>query len=657
MYSVILCNGDFPRSQRCLAALESAEYLVCCDGAIAPLADWGRRYPDALVGDLDSVPPALKQKYSSISHQETEQDTNDLSKALRFCKAVRPNESILILGAGGKREDHLLGNISILADCPDGTELWTDYGRFLVVHKNATLSLIPGDQISFIAPDPSLPITVDGVKWPLKDTPLSHWWSGTLNEVTGNEVRISLEGDGALLVYLPWHECAGKAPLSECPRLPWRKVHFCGAGGVGVSGLAHLMLDAGVQVSGSDAVDSIYLSRLKERGAEVHVGENATNLPVDTDLLVYSAAVPPSNPERQQATNLEIPQCKRGEFLARVAPYFKHVIAVSGSHGKTSTSSLIAHVLKECGRRPGYLIGGNVPNWDANAAWGSGEIFVTEVDESDRSQELMLPYASIILNIDDDHSWAIGGTAGLEDCFQRLARQSHHVITWGTPDMHRILADIPQCQFCDDTTPFSDMPLSPVPGNHSRTNAYLAQETLKLLGITPAEFQEALNTFPGVDRRLTLLAQDGDKLLYEDYAHHPTELAACFQALRETHPGCKITAFFQPHRPERVLRYGTRFAEILANNCAKATVLAPFMAWETQAPDANPENIVAKINELRPGCADIHQGKPQELLPRVLEEWTAAQDKALFVFIGAGDVGTLAKLAKDALSINPNQEE
>lgn len=655
MPAVILANGEFPRSQRCLDALSNASALVCCDGAAVALETKGIRRPDAIVGDLDSLPDTLKKKYADRLRPIAEQESNDLAKAFGYCVGKLFCKEIIILGAGGKREDHLLGNIAHLADfvkqC-DKVELWTDYGRFLALRHSDNLTTAPGSQISLFTLNARQTVSTQGLKWELQDRVLPRWWSGTLNEAVGAQVSIAFDGEDPVLVYLPWPEAAQKESVisTDPPRLPWRHVHFCGAGGVGVSGLAHLMLDAGVTVSGSDAVDSAYFHALYRRGAKVNLEESAGNVSPDTDLLVYSAAVPADHPERKRAAKLGIPQCKRGEFLARLAPYFQKVVAVSGSHGKTSTTAMLAHIFKENGLQPGYLIGGSIDGWQQNASWGNGRILVTEVDESDRSQELMLPTTAVILNIDDDHSWAIGGTEGLEDCFRRLARQSHRVITWDTANLRRVLGDLPNCTFLDSAKCAPQMPS--LLGEHSRRNAFIAcaVATLPEFGLSAENVWNALQSFPGVQRRLTLLAQEGEKFLYEDYAHHPTELAACLQALKERHPDTPMTVFFQPHRPERILRYGDRFAEILAANCESVVVLAPFMAWETQAPEANPATLVNRINVLHPlFCATLHQGKPEDLLPKLQKSWNSETGKMLYILIGAGDIGKLATLARNKL--------
>ncbi len=622
---------------------------------MAELERFGERLPDAIVGDLDSLPAPLRQRYAHLLHREEEQETNDLSKALRFCRRHYPQDPILILGATGKREDHTLGNLAILAD-QENTELWTDTGRFIPCRGNRSFPVQPGDQLSVITLSPETPVTLEGVRWPLHQCPLPRWWQGTLNEATGQTLSLHCPEDQPVLLYLPWREAGGKHPAATPRDLPWKRVHFCGAGGVGVSGLAHLLLDAGVTVSGSDAVDSPYLQALRQRGAQITLGPAPEALDASCSLLVYSSAIPPHHPERERARALGIPQCRRGEFLARLAPRFRHVIAVAGSHGKTTTTAILAHLLKAAGKDPGFLVGGLPVGWPRNAAWGNGNYFVTEVDESDRSQELMLPQDTLILNVDDDHSWAIGGPEGLQDCFRRLARQSLRVHLWDFPGAEELLAGHDNGHLLSQAQAEKSLPSLAIPGRHNQENAFLALTLLQLppFSLTLEELQKGLESFPGVERRLQLLAKSPENtlFLYEDYAHHPTELAACLEALRERHPHCPLTIVFQPHRPERLLRYGRRFAEILAQQAQKVVVMAPFMAWETGAPEASPETLVREIRRLAPQVtASLHQGPPESFLPTLKALWQSQDHGSrVILLVGAGDIGQLAKKAKEALS-------
>ena len=645
--NIILANGEFPQDRQCLDALRNATHLVCCDGAAVALAASGLREPDAIVGDLDSIPEALTRRFADRLHPESEQETNDLAKAFRFCQSQGWTDRLVILGAMGRRDDHAIGNLALLLDfaatAPD-VQLWTDYGYFQILTHSETLPSTPGEQLSIFSPDPTLPITTTGLRYPLAAQPLEKLWSGTLNECDGTCFRLEFSATSPLLLYRPWPRGAGKQPLATAPRLPWRKVHFIGVGGVGVSGLAQILLDAGCEVSGSDAQDSTYARRLREQGAQISIGHRAENLPDDAELVVYSAAVPQDNPERQTALRLGIPQCRRGQFLARLAPYFRKVVAVAGSHGKTTTTAMLAHILREHGLNPGFLIGGLVTDWECSATAGSWDILVTEVDESDRSQEIMLPTLSIILNIDDDHSWGIGGTAGLEECFARLASQSLQTLTWDTPDLRRILQDAPNLTALPLTAD-ADATLATLPlcGTHNRQNAAIAVAAAQMLGVPREIALETLRTFPGVQRRLTIRWQSADRqcAFVDDYAHHPTELSASLQAIREQFPQQRLVVYFQPHRPERILRYGKRFAETLAAYADHVVLVRPFLAWEDEDADANPQVIVDAINRIAPSKAELTTTDWEPLACEIGQMLQHPPTPLVVAVIGAGDIGNI----------------
>ncbi len=657
---VILANGDFPRTPRLLRLLQEADYLVCCDGAIAPLSRAGLREPDAIVGDFDSLPSDLAERYRSLLHAEAEQETNDLAKAFRFCRRQGwlEGRKLFILGAAGRRDDHTLGNISLLftlaADHPD-TEIWTDYGRFEAVLKSGVIPCTPREQVSIFAEDPELPVTSDGLKYPLQALKLTHWWTATLNECLGDRFALDFpDGGGPLLLYRPWPEAVG--PAEPPKRLPWRRIHFCGCGGVGMAGLAQIALDDGCAVSGTDLVASAQFQALKARGADVRVGHDAAALPSDTQLLVYSAAVPADNPERLVAARRGIPQCSRGQFLARLAPHFQCVVAVAGTHGKTTTTAMLAHILRETTTAPGYLVGGLVTGWPRFAAAGDWSVLATEVDESDRSQEMMLPDISLILNIDDDHSWAVGGPERLMESFRTLANHALHVIVSSQLIANKVVTENNATVFNANDVPQEVLNENCL-GAHSRMDAAAALAAAVHLGVPREAALTALKSFPGVQRRLTCRyrSADGRRLYYDDYAHHPTELEAGLKALRERYPKHALVAFFQPHRPERILRYGADFARLLEHYAQHAYIVTPFLAWETAQPEATPEAIVRAANALRAGCAEAISADPKLIAARLKEILSADGGPVLAVTIGAGDIGLAAKAFVDSHGL-PTQD-
>ncbi len=644
--TVILANGDFPTRPSLLDTIRQADHLVCCDGAAIALLDSHIRVPDMVIGDLDSLSPELQQQFAGRLIHEEEQDTNDLSKAFRYCISQDwTSDDVVIMGATGKREDHTLGNIALLFDFikqAPKLQMWTDFGCFIPLPHPAAVPTRPGEQISIFTADANQPITSRGLAYPLHKLKLERWWNGTLNEALTSEFSLTFPDTSPVLIYKPWPGCDAKVSRQNTPQLPWKHIHFCGAGGVGMAGLAQLALDAGCHVTGSDAEDSRFLALLNKLGANITVGHSSDNLPATAELLVYSSAVPATNPERLAAAERGIPQCSRGQFLARVAPLFRRVVAIAGSHGKTTTTAMLAHIMSCAGAAPGYLVGGVVTGWERSATAGSWDTLITEVDESDRSQEMMLPTLAVILNIDDDHSWAIGGTETLANSFATLAKHSLKTLAWNTPELRSILAEAPALSFLDD----AELPEVNICGLHNRKNAAIAIRAAEMLGVQPHQAIAALNTFPGVERRMTLRksAAGGANLLIEDYAHHTTELKATLQTLTESYPNHQLVVYFQPHRPERIIRYGTQFAELLSSYTAESVIVTPFMAWEENAPEADPADIVHAINAAKPQTARLAPCQPEVLATEINHKLNSTNDKPVVIaVIGAGDIGKIMR--------------
>ena len=424
-------------------------------------------------------------------------------------------------------------------------------------------------------------------------------------------------------------------------KLPWRHLYFSGCGGVGMAGLAQMVCDCGVRVSGSDAVDSEYLTLLRQRGCQVKVGQDGT-LPEDIDLLIYSSAVPSCNPERRTAEERQIPACSRGAFLARLAEFFPKVVAVAGSHGKTTTTAMLAHLATHAGLQPGFLVGGRVEGWEVSATAGQGKLLITEVDESDGTQALLSASLALILNIDDDHCWSLGGVQALENCFLNFAAKAEKVITWDTPASRRVLGSLPRCQFLDQSLA-ETVGVLPQPGLHNRQNAAIAVRAAQELGIDPAESMRSMACFPGVSRRLSLrwISADARRVLIEDYAHHPAELKASLEALREKWPQHELWIVFQPHRFERVKRYAAEFARILAS-ANRVWVAAPFAAWKEDSTLADPREIITQINAISPGKGVYLTSSPDDICA-ALRPVLSSPNPVLLAVIGAGDIGLTVK--------------
>ncbi len=431
---------------------------------------------------------------------------------------------------------------------------------------------------------------------------------------------------------------------------PWQSVHFIGAAGVGMFGLAQILLDLNIQVSGSDAAPSDNLDRLSARGARVYIGHDRANLGV-ADAAVYSSAIPENNPELTAAREKGIVCYRRGYFLAVLAEYFDTVITVAGSHGKTTTTAMLAHIFKSAGLAPGYLVGGDVAGWDSPAAAGSRRrILITEVDESDATQALIRSDYGLVTNIEDDHCWSVGGEQALFDCFVEFADKARFLLTWDTPDSRRLLEHHPAADFLRE----KDIPrelAAAVTGRHNQLNGALAAAAAERFGVSSDSAIAALADFPGVERRMSTRFRTPDKqqVIIEDYAHHPTELEATLQAVRRSWPEHHLTAIFQPHRFERVKRYAAAFRRILEQTADAAIVFRPFSAWVTDEQIADPGTIIEGIEKIpcRYWQEDFYGLAEAAVSLKTEKNHSASR---VYVVLGAGDVNRVLPPLRNQLA-------
>ena len=416
-----------------------------------------------------------------------------------------------------------------------------------------------------------------------------------------------------------------------------KQLHFIGIGGVGVAGLAHLAADLGYEVTGSDAAPSAMLDSLRQRGLNVS-DAHLPALPGLPSTVIYSSAIPEDNAELADARRRGIPCMRRGEYLGVLARHFKTVVAVAGSHGKTSTTAMLAHICRKAGLNPGYLVGGKVNGWERSACAGDGSLFITEVDESDGTQVYTHATLAIIVNVEDDHCWGFGGVEKLEQCFTEFAGNAQAVLSWSSPSTRRLFGAMPSARLLDE----ADMPENlrlPLPGRHWRINAALAVAAAEALGIPRNEAVSGLEDFPGVDRRLSVRGTvlGGRCVVVEDYAHHPTELRATLAALRDGYPGRRLLVVFQPHRFERVRRFGHDFAELLGT-ADHAWVVAPFSAWVADGDGVDASSIAAQTPG---GRAEYVQNLPETIAAAVKHAAEQSGDDCVAVVIGAGDVSRI----------------
>jgi len=366
--------------------------------------------------------------------------------------------------------------------------------------------------------------------------------------------------------------------MSFPPLSSFRSVHVIGCCGAGCAPLARILLEKGFRVSGSDLLDNAAAATLRRHGAHIApAGHRAENLPPGNDglLVVRTSAAGPENPEVAEAIRRGLPVLRRGEALAITADSCTRPVAVSGSHGKTSVSAMLAWLLRELGANPGYMIGGSVTGWESAGAAGDGDMFVTEADESDGTHALLHPHLGIVTNVEDDHAWSLGGFEALERNFQAFAAQSETLLYCASEETDRLFKDHPHAVRFD----LAGLPEDFLPGfgHFQRMDGAIAVKAAELLGFDPAKAEVTLRGFPGVERRLSV-RWNGAVTVIEDYAHHPTELRESIRSLCGLYPGRRLIVIFQPHRYARLERYFDEFAAEL-KKADRVFVTPVFAAW------------------------------------------------------------------------------
>jgi UDP-N-acetylmuramate--alanine ligase len=455
-------------------------------------------------------------------------------------------------------------------------------------------------------------------------------------------------------------------------------VHFVGVGGIGMSGLAELLANLGYRVSGSDlrAPDET-IGRLVSRfGVTVHRGHAARHVG-EADVVVYSAAVMPDNPELLEAARRGIPVIPRAELLGELMR-LRTSIAVSGSHGKTTTTSMTAFVLEQAGLDPTAVIGGRLNAFGSNARLGRGEFLVAEADESDRSFLLLWPTIAIVTNLDDEHLDRYAGMEALREAFTQFAnrvpfygrviacaddphvrailpRLTRRVLTYGlsSEDADVVGADVDLGTFggrcavhartAGGLQPLGTLELA-VPGRHNLLNALAAIAAAGRVGVPFERAAEALSRFAGAERRFDRRGEAGGVLVVDDYGHHPTEIAAVLAAARTALPGRRRVVAFQPHRYSRTARLLEAFGPSLRE--ADLVVLTDIYA----AGEAPIPGITAGALGDAIGRATGRPVQVASTLDEALETLVGlAQPGDVIITLGAGSIGALADRLLEAL--------
>jgi UDP-N-acetylmuramate--alanine ligase len=440
------------------------------------------------------------------------------------------------------------------------------------------------------------------------------------------------------------------------------KIHMIGIGGAGMSGVAEVLRNRSHAVTGSDLKESPYTRRLREVGITVYIGHAAHQVG-DADQVVISTAIPKTNPELLEARRRSIPVIPRAAALASI---LKDAcgIAVAGTHGKTTTTSMTTHVLKTLGDDPTALIGGELNDIGSNVVFGRADLVIAEADESDRSLLQLRPRAAIVTNVEFDHPDFYASLDDVVETFSKfvasLPVDGHLVVCADDPSRPRLVAEAP----CPTTTygiSAADLTariLTPnsyvlfedggergtvelgVYGRHNVLNSLAAVATARWLGHDAYQAARSLKNFGGVRRRFQLKGQRSEVRVVDDYAHHPTELSATLDAARLTMPyGGRVIAVFQPHRYSRTRKLYREFGEAFAAADA-VLVTEVYGAGEMPQPGVNGKLIVDAICETR-DHPDVYYIPQLDDVPRVLHDVSKRGDVVLT--LGAGDVSRMGE--------------
>ncbi|MEU7423571.1 UDP-N-acetylmuramate--L-alanine ligase [Streptomyces sp. NPDC040750] len=450
--------------------------------------------------------------------------------------------------------------------------------------------------------------------------------------------------------------------------------HFIGIGGAGMSGIAKILAQRGAAVAGSDAKDSATAQALRALGATVHIGHAAGHLAEDASCVVVSSAIREDNPELARAAELGIPVVHRSDALAALMEGLRP-IAVAGTHGKTTTTSMLAVSLTELGLKPSYAIGGDLDAPGSNALHGDGDLFVAEADESDRSFHKYAPDVAIVLNVELDHhaNYASmdeiyesfetfvdriteGGTLvvsadqeGARELTRRVAGRDVRVVTYGEADdaAVRVLSVVPQGLKSEVTVLLDGRELTftvSVPGRHYALNAVAALAAAAALGVPADRLAPALAAYTGVKRRLQLKGEAAGVQVIDSYAHHPTEMSADLEAMRAAAGDSRILVVFQPHLFSRTQELGKEMGQALTLADA-SVVLEIYPAREDPIPGVTAELI---IEAARAAGADVTAVHDKAEVPAVIAGMAKPGD--LVLTMGAGDVTDLGPRILDRLS-------
>lgn len=438
-------------------------------------------------------------------------------------------------------------------------------------------------------------------------------------------------------------------------------IHFIGIGGISMSGLAEVLLEEGFTITGSDTHESPLTRKLEQQGARIYYGQRASNIEDTTDLVVYTAAIHPDNPEYTCCVEKNLPMLTRAELLGQIMRNYETPIAISGTHGKTTTTSMVSHILLAADHDPTISVGGILPSIGGNIRVGKSQTFVTEACEYTNSFLSFFPKISIILNIDADHLDFFKDLDDIRHSFrlfaEKLPADGTLIINSDTPEYEKITADLP----CEIVTYGLETPADytasdirfdafgnasfacyrkkqfvgnfslNVPGIHNVSNALATIALGMKMGLDASVIQRGLSEFHGTDRRFQLKGKIGDITIIDDYAHHPTEIKATLHTMKN-YPHKTAWCIFQPHTYTRTKALLDDFAKALT--LADKVILADiYAARETDDLGISSRTLQEKIQALGKEC---YYFPTFDEIENFLLEHCVPGD--LILTMGAGDV-------------------
>jgi len=443
-------------------------------------------------------------------------------------------------------------------------------------------------------------------------------------------------------------------------------VHFVGAGGAGMCALAELLVRSGGQVSGCDLKDGRALRELAQLGASMHVGHDAAHTD-DATALVVTSAVPANHPEILAAYERGVPVLKRAQALGAWVNRGT-VLAIAGTHGKTTTTAMATEMLAAAGRDPTGLVGGRVSGWGGNLRYGAQDLFVVEADEYDRSFHTLRPDVAVVTNLEADHLDIYGDLGGVREGFLTFLRgvrpgDRRVAICADDAGAASLLGGLGAAGYSYGTSAGSQLraiDIAMVPGattfrimeegrdrgsfslsaggRHNLLNALGAAAASRILGTAWNDIRRGMAAFRGVDRRFEHLGDFGGVTVMDDYAHHPTEIRATLQALRESYPTQRLVAAFQPHLYSRTRDFSAEFGAALAA-ADIVWVTDVFPAREAPIPGVTGEMVAAAAE--RSGAGDVRYHPTLDDFPAALAE--SLQDGDVLVTLGAGSVESVGR--------------